>query len=247
MGAGPALDERLVSLLPWRAVDAEPYLTVRHVLEDAQRRAGVAVVAVSSSLGGEGKTTTAINVSGALRHGGGRVLLIDADLRKPAVGRHLLGTTKGPGLVDAILDPALGLPDIVASPPHLAFDVLGAGRSTTTPYDVLRSERFASLLDDARGRYGYVVLDTPPLLHVPDCRLIERSVDGFLVVVAANRTPRKLVAAGLRLVDPAKLVGVVFNGDTQPRPGYDGAYEELAAGRAGWLDRVIDTIARRRR
>jgi hypothetical protein len=85
---------------------------------------------------------------------------------------------------------------------------------------------------------------------VPDCRVIEPAVDGVLVVVAANRTPRKLVAAGLRLVDPAKLLGIVFNGDTAEYPGY-GAYGTSRARQASlWtrsLDRVIDALVRPRR
>jgi capsular exopolysaccharide synthesis family protein len=247
----PALDERLVSLLPSRAAEVEPYLTVRHVLEEAQRRAGVSVVAVSSPLAGDGKTTTAINVAGVLGHGGERVLLVDADLRNPGLARHLLPSNEAPGLVDAILDASLSLPDVVVSLPHLAFDVLPAGRSTAAPYDVVHSPRFGALLQEARGRYGSIIVDTPPLIPVPDGRIIERSVDGVLVVVAANRTPRKLVAEGLRLIDPAKLIGIVFNGDTERPRGYDlrvGAPGSDPAGAwSGPLDRLLDTLQRWRR
>ena len=247
----PGLDDRLVSLLPSRAAEGEPYLTVRHVLEEAQRLSGVSVVAVSSPLAGDGKTTTAINVAGVLGHSGGRVLLIDADLRNPGLARHLLSPNEAPGLVDAIMDPSLTLPDVVVSLPHLAFDVLPAGRSTRTPYDLVRSPRFGALLDDARSRYGFIILDTPPLIRVPDGHIIERSVDGVLVVVAANRTPRKLVAEGLRLIDPAKLIGVVFNGDTERHKGYDLRVGVPGSGPggawAGSLDRLLDTLQRWRR
>jgi capsular exopolysaccharide synthesis family protein len=233
---GPSgFDDRLVSLLPSRAAEVEPYLSIRHVLEEAQRLGGVSVVAVSSPMAGDGKTTTAINVAGVLGHGGGRVLLIDADLRNPSLAGHLMVPSEAPGLVDAMLDPSLTLADVVVSPSHLAFDVLPAGRSTATPYDVVRSPRLGALLDEARGRYGSVILDTPPLIRVSDGRIIERSVDGVLMVVAANRTPRKLVAAALRLVDPAKLLGIVFNGDAERRAW------------PGWLDRLLDMRERRRR
>jgi capsular exopolysaccharide synthesis family protein len=240
------------SRLPLQAAGAQFCLPLRHVLEEAQQRGGVSVVAVSSPLSGDGKTTTAINVATALGQGGARVLLVDADLRNPTVARLLLETTESPGLVDAILDPALKLPEVVASPPHLPFDVLGAGRTTTTPYDVLRASRFAALLEDARSRYAYVLLDTPPLLHVPDCRVVERSVDGILVVVAAHRTPRKLVTAALRLVDPAKLIGLVFNADTEPRPESYGSSSAPSKIRPaslwdGVLDRIVDTLMRWRR
>ena len=246
-----ALDDRLVSLLPSRAAEVEPYLSVRHVVEEAHRLTGVSIVAVSSPLAGDGKTTTAINVAGVLGHGGDRVLLIDADLRNPDLARHLLASSGAAGLVDAITDPSLTLPDVVVSLPDLAFDVLPAGRSTTTPYDVARSPRFGALLEEARGRYEFIILDTPPLIRVPDGRIIERSVDGVLLVVAANRTPRKLVAEALRLIDPAKLIGLVFNGDTERRPGYDLRVGAPGSGRGGaWpgsLDRLLDTLQRWRR
>jgi polysaccharide biosynthesis transport protein len=234
----PAVDDRLVSLHPSRAAEAEPYLTIRHVLEDAQQRAGVSIVAVSSPLTGDGKTTTAINVAGVLAHGGDRVLLIDTDLRNPGLARHLLTAGEAPGLVDAIMDPARSWRDTVVSLPHLGFDVLAAGRATLSPYDVMRSPRFAALLGEARDRYRSIVLDTPPLIRVTDGRIIVRSVDGVLLVVAANRTPRKLVAEALRLIDPPKLLGVVFNGDTGRSPGYDYRVGEPGSG----LDRLLDRL-----
>jgi Mrp family chromosome partitioning ATPase len=150
--------------------------------------------------------------------------------------------------VDAIADPSLALSDVVMSLPHLPFDLLPAGRATATPYDAVRAPRFGALLDEARGRYASVILDTPPLVQTPDGRVIERAVDGVLLVVAANRTPRKLVAAALRLVDPAKLVGIVFNGDTEHRASYDTRYGMPASGHGrawpGALDRLLDALRR---
>jgi Mrp family chromosome partitioning ATPase len=70
-----------------------------------------------------------------------------------------------------------------------------------------------------------VVVDTPPVLLVPDCRLMSQWVDGFIVVVAAHRTPRKLLADGLSALDEEKLLGIVFNADDRPLSGYFGRYE----------------------
>jgi receptor protein-tyrosine kinase len=80
------------------------------------------------------------------------------------------------------------------------------------------------LLEEARGAYDYVVVDTPPLLLVPDCRLLSQWVDGFMIVVAARRTPRRLLAEALAAMEPARLVGIVFNGDERPLSGYDKEY-----------------------
>ena len=79
-------------------------------------------------------------------------------------------------------------------------------------------------MKEARRHYDWLVIDTPPVVPLPDCRLIERWVDGFLVVVAAHKTPRKLLAETLNLLDPAKVVGLVFNADDRPVSGYYGYY-----------------------
>ena len=79
---------------------------------------------------------------------------------------------------------------------------------------LFRSPRFEQLLREAREQYDYVVLDTPPLVPVFDAALLSRLVDGVILVVAADKTPRKLLEAALNLLDPAKVLGIVFNGDT---------------------------------
>src|SRR2546429_2716767 len=76
----------------------------------------------------------------------------------------------------------------------------------------------------ASRQYDYVILDTPPLAAVQDARLIADWVDGFVMVVAAHRTPRKLFEEALNVMDPAKLIGLVFNGDDRRRSDYHGYY-----------------------
>ena len=95
--------------------------------------------------------------------------------------------------------------------------VLPAGTRPSAPYEVLESPRLGELLESCRQRFDYVILDTPPITTVPDCRVIGKWVDGFLVVVAADRTPRKLVEEALELMEPAKVVGLVFNREARLR------------------------------
>jgi capsular exopolysaccharide synthesis family protein len=221
-GSLDGLEGHLVSLLDPGSLLAEPYRMVRHLLEELHRTAQLSIVAVSSATGGEGKTTTSINLAGALAQASDtRVLLVDADLRSSSVGHHLaLGSAARRGLIDAILDPDLGLDELVTRQRAFNLDVLPAGTLRPAPYEVLKSPRLGTLLEEARRRYDYVVLDTAPLLAIPDSRLIGKWVDGFLVVVAANRTPRKLVAETLDLMEPAKVVALLFNEDDEPVSGY---------------------------
>src|SRR3989442_1771874 len=76
------------------------------------------------------------------------------------------------------------------------------------------------LREKARCFYDYVLIDTPPVVAVADSRLLEQWVDCFIVVVAAHKTPRKLLSEALNLLDPAKVLGVVFNGDDRPLAPY---------------------------
>lgn len=212
---GAELEEHLVSLLTPASFEAEQYRVLRHMIEQLHRSADLSVIAISSPDAAEGKTTTAINLAGALAQASeARVLLIDADLRGANLAAHLgLDEHAAPGLVNAILDTTLGLEAVEQAHPHLNLSVITAGRRPSAPYEVLKSPRVGELLAEARRKYDYVIVDTPPLVSVPDSRVLEKWVDGFLIVVAAHRTPRRLLEEALSLIEATKIVGLVFNGD----------------------------------
>ncbi len=219
------VDERLVSLRSPNSFEADQYRVLRHFLEAAGNGNAPQVLAVSSAAAGEGKTTTAINLAATLAQTPDtRVLLVDTDLRRPSVASSLaLGSSAGAGLAGAVLDPRLELAAVVRPTPF-GFSIVPSGTSPSNAYQILDSPRIGQLLQEARRSYERVVLDTPPLLLVPDCRLLSQWVDAFVIVVAARRTPRKLLAETLGSVDAAKLAGVVFNGDDRPLGGYYKGY-----------------------
>jgi capsular exopolysaccharide synthesis family protein len=209
------IEEHLVSLLAPMSFEAEQYRALRHVIEQLRQSAELSVIAVSSPDAADGKTTTAINLAGTLAQAvDSRVLIVDADLRGANVAAHLgFDDQEFPGFVEAILDTRLTLDAVVQSHAHLNLSAICAGRGPSAPYEVLKSPRAAELLAEARRRYDYVIVDTPPLMSAPESRVIEKYVDGFLIVVGAHRTPRRLVEEALNLVEPAKILGMVFNGD----------------------------------
>jgi len=218
------MDEHLVSLLSPGSMEAEQYRALRHLIEQLHKSAGLTVLVITSPGVGDGKTTTAINLAGALAQDpAARILLVDADFRGPTVPQRLgLDTGGERGLVDAILDPRLSLEAIVRHAAPFNLSVLTAGRRPGVPYELLASPRFGELLESARALFDYVILDSPPLVLFPDCQVVGRWVDGFLLVIGAHRTPRKMVEEALNLFEPDKLVGLVFNGDDRPLSGYGG-------------------------
>src|SRR3989442_173371 len=217
--------ERLVSLFDSTSFEADQYRVLRQVVETLRKGANLQVVAVTSAAVGEGKTTTAINLAGALAQStDARVLVADMDVRRPSVARALgLGGSRR-GLVDALLDASLTLEDTVERLAHFNLAVLPAGRTAVAPYELLKSPRLEALLAEARQRYDFIVLDTPPFVPVPDCRLLAKCVDGFLIVVMANRTPRGMLAEMLDLMDSVKVVGLLFNGANARRSSYYDVY-----------------------
>lgn len=225
----PSLDEvdaHLVSLIAPESPEAEQYRALRYEVEYVHKAGECTVVGVCSAIPGDGKTITAINLAGALAQDPKeRVLLIEVDLRRPAVtvGDQLaLGDVAGRGLVDAILDPSLSLEEVVRHVSHFNLTVLPAGKRSASPYEALKSPRFGELLTQARQRYDYVILDAPPVIPVPDCRLIAKWADGFIMVVAAHRTPREALEEALTLMRPASILGLVFNGYDRSATRYYG-------------------------
>ncbi len=218
------LDEHLVSLQAPSTAAAEQYRVLRHLVETLRRRANLQVIGVTSPGVGDGKSVTAINLAGALSQSDdARVLLIDMDLRRPSIARYLAIAQARPTLVDALGTPGMALKDTVIELPRFNLSVLQAPVSAAAPYELLRSPKLEALLAEARQQYDYVVLDTPPFVPFPDCRMIAKSVDGFVLVVASNRTPRGVLAEALKAMDPEKAVGYVFNAH-RSRPTSD--YEE---------------------
>ena len=186
----PLPDQHLVSLVAPTSFEAEQYRILRHTVEQRHRDSGLRTLAITSPSGSEGKTTTSINLSGALAQGRDtRVLLLEADLRRPAVLRQLGLKPGGPGLVEAVLDSGLRLVDVVRTCSAYNLDVLSSGQPPLAPYEVLKSPRLVELLEQARQTYDYIVIDTPPVVPCPDYRLLEKWVDGTILVVAAHRTP----------------------------------------------------------
>ena len=228
------LDEHLVSLQAPSTAAAEQYRVLRHLVETLRRRANLQILAVTSPGVGDGKSVTAINLAGALAQSeDARVLLIDMDLRRPALARYLALGEARPNLADALGTPGLPLKDAVVSVPRFNLSMLRAPVSVAAPYELLRSPKLEALLAEARQEYDYVVIDTPPFVPFPDCRLISKCVDGFVVVVASNRTQRGLLAETLKAMDPDKAVGFVFNAHPiLPAPYYDYASSPPATSRS---------------
>ena len=207
------LDDHLVSLLEPTSHAAEQYRAVRLAIETFRHERGTRTVAITSPGRGDGRTITALNLAGALAQApDARVVLVEADLRHPGVARAL-GLPSARGLSTYLLDAAMSVDGVVTRPAGVAFAVVPAGTASSMPYELLKSPRLASLLAALRDRFDYVVLDTPPALRYPDVGILRDLVDGFVVVVRANRTPREMLRDCMNVVGRQRGLGLIFNDD----------------------------------
>lgn len=167
-------------------------------------------VVVTSSVAGEGKSTVTVNLAVTLAESGERVLLIDADLRRPAVARYL-GLEGGAGLTDVLIGEAE--PEDVLQPVLDNLDVIAAGATPPNPSDLVSRPAFGEMLAELQGRYDVILLDSPPVLPVADAVTMTRSVAGALIVIDSTRTKRtqvSMTAEGLR-AGGGTVLGVVLN------------------------------------
>jgi len=224
----PQVMEKVVVDRRMPAVCREQYRRVSAVLHDAQAANRTQVILVTSALAGEGKTLTAANVamtlSGSYRK---RVLVIDGDLRRPVM-HQIFRVETACGLADG-LDPTSDMKIVVRQiSPLLAL--LPAGRPTPDPMATLISERMRQLIQEARTTFDWVVIDTPPLVLLPDAHLLASIADAALLVVKAESTPHAMVKRAMDAMGSTKVLGVVLNKTSvAPHGGYDG-YENYQYG-----------------
>ena len=216
------IDKRLVTLTAPGSMEAEQYQALRLKLEHLHRERNIHIIGVTSPGARDGKTVTAINLAAALSDGShGRVLLIEADLRRPAVGRYLaLGDEAKPGLAELVENPTRKVDEAIGRHDGFAFDTMTGGAPATPVHQIFRLPRMQTLLAELRQRYDFVIVDTPPVGPVSDCALLARWMDGLILIVTAHRTPRRQLENALNLLEGSPVLGIVFNRDDKARAGY---------------------------
>jgi capsular exopolysaccharide synthesis family protein len=188
---------------------AEQYRVLRYRLEWLAK-SGVKALAITSPQTGDGKTTTAVNAALALGKGGrNRVVLVDADLRRPSVAA-MLGLKANKGLCDVVAGRAT-LDDCLWRFGSDELYVLPSGNVPDDLSDTLYDPRLGELLATLKQRFDFVLVDTPPVLPLADVPTLARDLDGAIMVVRANQTPKDLVQSAVEALYGVTVHGVVLN------------------------------------
>ena len=185
------------------------------------------VILVTSALPREGKTTAAANLAVTLAQLGDKTVLVDADLRKPGVGRLLnLGTGKYAGLssylagvssLDLVTVPHPAIPNLAAIP---------TGPLPPNPADLLSSHKLTEAIAELRKKYKFIVIDSPPIMAATDAVILSVQADGVLLVVRSGETPKEAFSRTRDLLASVKchLLGVVLNAVDSTAPDYYYSY-----------------------
>jgi capsular exopolysaccharide synthesis family protein len=203
---------------------AEKFRLLAHRIHRARGAKPLQTVLIASAIPGEGRSTVAVNLAATLVRQGKRTVLIDADLRLSELHK-MLGLDADPGLSEVLtgrieLDRALRRVD----PPDLYF--LGSGARSTDPGRLLDAPKFASILQEAREAFDWVILDSPPLNPLADAQCVASVCDAVLLVVRWGITPRHELEHAIEVLDGHPLLGMVINMFDDPQDSKHYSYYE---------------------
>ena len=208
--------------------DTNPFYTemmrgLRAKVEHRIDTAGIRVLGMTSAVAGEGKTKTAIQLAVNMASTGRKkVLLMDLDLRKSSIAREMrIGAT--PGLTE-YLTGVVSREEIIRITSIRGLHLVPAGEPVPSPADMLAGEKFRTFLKELRGHFDLLILDTPPILAVPDALTISEQLDAFIVIFRLSYTPYKMLRQAVDELGAGKIMGVVLNCDEKKSDKYYSRY-----------------------
>jgi len=222
------LDTRLVAASAPQSLAAEQYRLLRTRVTRAENGRAYRSIIVTSPNKGDGKSLTAANLALTMAHDTQlRVLLLDADLRRPSIHR-LFGISETPGLSDILMGGA-SIDEALVSVPNQRLTLLPSGLIPTQPAELLGSAGMRRVLEALRGRFDRILIDMPPVAPLADVAIASTMADGVLMIVRAGVTPKPAIERALSGIEAGKVLGLVLNDAGASGSDYaDGGYRYAA-------------------
>jgi capsular exopolysaccharide synthesis family protein len=218
---------------------AESYRALRTWILHSDAEAPPKVIVVTSALPREGKTTTSLNTAIALAQDGAKVLLLEADLRRPCF--HTLVETRSPsGLIGLLTGPDGCKPEFINHPQVANLCVLPAGLGTSSPAELLGSLRMKRFLDFCREKFDFILIDTPPVLSFADAAIVSRNADALLFVIRSEHTTKQSCLRARDVMERAniRISGILVNGANVNSADYQYYYGYSSAKYLGYYNDV---------
>lgn len=206
-----SLKKSLVVMDDADPVAIEQYRILYTKLERLGLRDEINTFAVTSAVKGEGKTVTSLNLAYVIASEfKKKTILVECDLRNPTLSLNHLDTFQKGGLT-SVLRGEMDLEDAIAKMDEENFYVLPAIHGDRRSSELLNSLRMKEVIEKLKSEFDYVLLDSPPILHVADMNIINKRIDGMVLVVKAGQTPKDVVLKAVGSLTDANIVGVVLN------------------------------------
>jgi len=201
--------QSLVTATHPRSPVSEAFRTLRTNIQFSSLERPIRTLLVTSTSAEEGKSTTLANLAVTFAEGGTRVIVVDADLRRPAL-HTLFGVPNNAGLTSLFIQENQPIPLVDTAIPNLRL--LPSGALPPNPSELLGSPKMDAIVEELKAQAEYVLFDCPPIVAVTDAAVLARKVDGVLLVVSAGRTKRDHAANAKSLLEKvnANILGVVL-------------------------------------
>ena len=210
---------RVITVEEPLSLAAESYRRIKTALEFANVDKHPQVIQVCSSMQGEGKSVTVLNIAATYAEDGKKVIVVDLDFRRPKLHRSFRVENKN-GVTD-VLAGHLKLEEAIKHGDN-GIDCLNRGEKAPYPTAVLGSENMAKLFEELRKQYEYIIVDCPPILAVSDAAIISRLCDGCLFVISQAKTEKAAAKESVKILreNGVNILGVVFDNISAKRGNY---------------------------
>ncbi|QDI92984.1 polysaccharide biosynthesis tyrosine autokinase [Salicibibacter halophilus] len=203
-----------------RSPVSEQFRTIRTNIQYASVDQDMQAIMTTSSGPEEGKTTVNANLAETIAQQNEKVLLIDADMRKPTM-QYMFYLANHTGITN-VMTGQRDLQDVIETTGNEALDVVTCGPIPPNPSELLGSQKMKDIIQEARTLYDYIVIDTPPVLAVTDAQIVAGMSDGVLLVVASGETEKEEARKATDLLKQtnAKMLGAVLNRQERKNSNY---------------------------
>ena len=219
----PTPEQRLISITNPNSPGAETFRVLSTRLAHLRHKRPLKKLLITSAVGDEGKSVVSVNLALTLaRRAGERVLLIEADLRRPTASA-LLATSALRGITEWH-EHKLALQDAFYQVEGIPLWLLSAGKGIEEPLPLLESDAFAQMLNAVSEGFDWVLLDCTPMLPMADATSLSRLCDGVLVVAREGHTRKRTLTRALNSIEKSKQLGFIFNEASTVQIGYERYY-----------------------